>query len=112
MDLCCARVEALPYPAGHFTKVSSVNFLFYWEDIRQGLAEIYRVLQTEGQVVLTYTCKKDLAKKGFAQYGVKTYEEEEIHALLVEVGFGELAAFRSADRRREFICTTGFKRLA
>ncbi len=109
VDIQCGRVETLPYPDGYFTKVSSVNSIFYWSDVEQGIAEIYRILEKEGQVVLTYTCKKDLEKKGFVQYGVKTYEEEEVQQMLVKAGFREIKEIRSGDRHREFICVTGHK---
>ena len=109
VDVQCGRVETLPYPDGYFTKVSSVNSIFYWSDAWQGISEIYRILQEEGKVVLTYTCKKDLEKKGFVQYGVKTYEEEEVHQMLVKAGFRDIKGIRSRDRHREFMCVTGRK---
>lgn len=109
VDIQWGRVQTLPYPDEYFTKVSSVNSLFYWDDARQGVAEIYRILQGEGKFVLTYTCKRDLEKKGFVQYGVKTYEEEEVRQMLTQAGFREIKAIHSGDRHREFICMTGCK---
>jgi SAM-dependent methyltransferase len=109
VDIRCGRAEASPYPDGYFTKVSSVNSIFYWSDAQQGISEIYRVLGDEGKVVLTYTCKRDLEKKGFAQYGVKTYEAEEVHQMLAQAGFREIEVMQSEDRYREFICVTGRK---
>jgi SAM-dependent methyltransferase len=109
VDIQCGRVETSPYPDGYFTKVSSVNSIFYWSDARQGVAKIYRILQEEGKLVLTYTCKRDLEKKGVVQYGVKTYEEEEIQLMLAKAGFREIKAIRSWDRHREFICMAGRK---
>ncbi|MCL4301401.1 MAG: methyltransferase domain-containing protein [Anaerolineae bacterium] len=109
VDIQCGRAEALPYPDGYFTKVSSVNSIFYWSDTPQGVAEIYRILQEKGKLVLTYTCKRDLEKKGFVRYGVKTYEEEEVRQMLVKAGFREIKTIRSGDRYREFICMAGCK---
>jgi ubiquinone/menaquinone biosynthesis C-methylase UbiE len=109
VDIQCGRVETSPYPDEHFTKVSSVNSIFYWSDAQQGLAEIYRILQEEGKIVLTYTCKRDLAKKKFVQYGVKTYEEEEVQQMLVRAGFKDIKEVRTWDQHREFICVTGRK---
>lgn len=62
VDIRAGRAEALPYPDGHFTKVSSVNSIFYWSEVQQGISEIYRILQEDGKVVLTYTCKRDLER--------------------------------------------------
>lgn len=109
VDIQWGRVEMLPYLDGYFTKVSSVNSLFYWRDARQGVSEIYRILAVEGKVVLTYTCRKDLEKKGFGQYGVKTYAEEEVQQMLIKAGFREIKEIRDGDRHRAFICVTGCK---
>jgi len=103
------QAELLPYPDGHFTKVSSVNSIFYWGDARQGISEIYRVLQEEGKMVLTYTCKRCLEQKGLGQAGVNTYEAAEIDRMLATAGFREIQATRDRDRHREFICVTGRK---
>lgn len=109
IDVRCGGVEMLPYPDGYFTKVSSVNSIFYWRDAQQGISEIYRILQEEGKVVLTYTCKQDLEKKGLGQYGVKSYEEQEVYEMLVRAGFRELKGMRGQDRHREFMSVTGRK---
>jgi ubiquinone/menaquinone biosynthesis C-methylase UbiE len=109
VDVQLGQAEALPYPDGHFTRVSSVNSIFYWSDVQQGLAEIYRVLQPGGKVVLTFTCRRDLEKKRFAQYSVKVYNEQELESMLANAGFREIKATRDKDRHREFICMTGCK---
>jgi len=45
VDIECGRAERSPYPDRYFTKVSSVNSIFYWSDAEQGICEIYRMLQ-------------------------------------------------------------------
>jgi ubiquinone/menaquinone biosynthesis C-methylase UbiE len=107
--LRCARAEMLPYPNEHFTKVCSVNSIFYWEDFERGVAEIYRVLREMGRVVLTYTRKKDLDKKWFAQYGIKPFDDEEVQRALSKAGFHDVTPSQMADRHREFVCMVGLK---
>lgn len=109
VDLRCARAEMLPYPEAHFTKVCSVNSIFYWEDFERGVAEIYRVLREMGRVVLTYTRKKDLDKKWFAQYGIKPFDDEEVQRALSRAGFHDITSSQTADRHREFVCMAGLK---
>jgi len=111
VDIRCGRAEQVPFPDAYFTKVSSVNSLFYWSDAQQGIAEIYRILQTGGRIVLTFTDKKDLEDKGFVQYGIKTYEVEEIQKMLVRAGFRDIKEKRDWDQHREFICITGCKQI-
>lgn len=109
VEIRWGQAQTLPYPDGYFSKVASVNSIFYWSDAGQGLSEMYRVLQDGGQIALTYTCKSDLEKKGFVQYGVKLYEEAEVRLLLAEAGFREIKAIPGQDQHRKFICMTGWK---
>lgn len=107
VDIRWGRAESLPYSDGYFTKISSVNSIFYWSDVEQGISEIHRILESEGRLVLTFTCKQDLEKKGFVQHGVRTYEEEEVQHLLTHARFRAIRVTRGRDRHREFVCMTG-----
>jgi ubiquinone/menaquinone biosynthesis C-methylase UbiE len=109
VDIREGRAEALPYPDGHFTRVSSVNSIFYWSAAEQGIAEIYRVLQDNGRVVLTFTCKRDLETRPFVRQGIRTYDEEEVQRMVATAGFKEIEAVRGSDRHREFVCMRGLK---
>ena len=109
VDIRCGQAERLPFPDAYFTKVSSVNSLFYWSDAQQGIAEIFRVLQTGGRIVLTFTERKDLENKGFSQYGIRTFDTEEVQQMLVRAGFRDVKEKRDWDKHREFICVTGYK---
>ncbi len=109
MDLRCAQVEALPFPDESFSKVSSVNSIFYWSNPAAGLAEIYRVLKTNGRLVLTFTCRQDLAGKGFTQYGFQLFDESEVQVLLAAAGFHNLQVRQASDRHRTFIRMIGWK---
>jgi ubiquinone/menaquinone biosynthesis C-methylase UbiE len=109
VDVREGRAEALPYLDGHFTRVSSVNSIFYWSAAEAGIAEMYRVLRPRGKVVLTFTCRQDLETRPFVQHVVTTYEGEEIGRMLAAAGFREIEAVRHRDHHREFICMTGLK---
>jgi ubiquinone/menaquinone biosynthesis C-methylase UbiE len=109
LDIQCGRAESLPYPDGTFTKVSSVNSIFYWDDAEKGISEIYRVLDDGGMLVLTFTCKEDLGSKGFARHGVKTFEGDQVQEMLERVGFGDVQKVRGQDQHREFLCVMGWK---
>jgi len=102
LDLQCALADSLPYSNEHFHKVVSVNSLFYWPDLRKGLSEIYRVLTDKGVLVLVYTCRRDLDKRGFSSYGVRSFEDGEVTSVLRECGFRGSAVEREADRHREY----------
>lgn len=101
----CASVEALPFPDEHFTKVCSVNSIFYWQDVEQGLHEIKRVLILGGKVVLCFTNKASLEKKDFARH-LQIFEVTEVDTLMKAVGFQDTRISTFSDQHREYICIT------
>ena len=111
LDLQCAVVDDLPYPDAHFGKAVSVNSLFYWPDLRRGLREVNRVLAANGLLVLVYTCKQDLDKRGFSPTAVRTFEDDEVTRALQEEGFGDVLVEREVDQYRRFSIVTASKRV-
>jgi ubiquinone/menaquinone biosynthesis C-methylase UbiE len=102
LDLQCAPVDSMPYPDGSFNKVSSVNSLFYWQDFSQGAREIHRVLAPEGLLVLTYTCKPDLDKRGFSSSDVRTFTDDEVARTLKDASFRDILVEHESDRYRKY----------
>ena len=109
LDLRCSPAESLPFPAGNFTKVCSVNSIFYWQDVQSALSEQLRVLVDGGRLVLCMTCKEYLEKRGFSKHGFHLYQAPEIEALLQEVGFRDTRSSGLKDSLREYLCVTAVK---
>jgi ubiquinone/menaquinone biosynthesis C-methylase UbiE len=108
LELKCAAAESLPYPDQYFTKAGSVNSIFYWQDIKQGLREIFRVLEHDGKVVVCFTDKGSLEKKGFAKE-IKLFDGNDIELLLIEIGFQDTEVLFFADRYRQYTGVTAKK---
>jgi SAM-dependent methyltransferase len=85
-----ADVEMLPYPVAEFTKVCSVNTLYFWNDPAVALAECHRVLLRGGQLLLCFNSKKDLEAWPIHRYGFRLYELAEVEALLKAAGFSSI----------------------
>jgi ubiquinone/menaquinone biosynthesis C-methylase UbiE len=108
LDLKCGTVESLPYPTKNFTKVCSINSIFYWQDAKQGLREIMRVLVEGGYVVLCFTSKASIEKKGFAR-SIKLYDPITVEQMLTEHGFQETQTLAFSDKYRQYFCMTAKK---
>jgi arsenite methyltransferase len=109
LELRCAGAESLPYPSAHFTKACSVNSIFYWQDAPQAISELWRVLVEGGMLVLCFTCKESLEKRGFANSGITLYAAEEVQHMMETSGFYPIHMVRASDKHREFVCATGRK---
>ncbi len=108
-ELKHAPVESLLFPDAHFTKVVSVNSIFYWTDPPKAFKEISRVLQNGGRFVLIMTDRASLENKGFAKEGLKLFDPAQIYTLFQDAGFTEPKGFRSSDRHRNFTGYVGIK---
>jgi ubiquinone/menaquinone biosynthesis C-methylase UbiE len=109
LDLRCATVDSLPYPHEYFRKVSSINSLFYWPDFRRGIREIRRVLATDGLLVLAYTGKPDVDKRGWSSLGIRSFADNEVARTLQEDGFRDVHVEQETDQYRNYFIITAKK---
>jgi SAM-dependent methyltransferase len=104
LEISCAGAESLPYPNGRFSKVCSVNSIFYWGNAARAMAEFGRVLNEAGMLVLCFTCRESLAGRGFSQHGLSLYDGEQVQEMMALAGFQEVQSARLSDRHRQFLC--------
>jgi ubiquinone/menaquinone biosynthesis C-methylase UbiE len=109
LELKCASAESLPYPSEHFTRVCTVNSIFYWENVPQALVEMWRVLEEGGRLVMCFTCKRCLESREFTRHGVTLYEENKVQQMMEAAGFHAIDMAHASDRHREFVCVAGTK---
>jgi arsenite methyltransferase len=105
LELKCAAVELLPYPSKYFTKVCSVNSIFYWQNVEQGIHEIKRVLAPRGKIVLCFTSKASIETKAFAKY-IQLFNADEVEHILAEFRFQDIKVMSFSDDYRQYFCIT------
>jgi ubiquinone/menaquinone biosynthesis C-methylase UbiE len=108
IDLRCAPVEVLPYPTGSFSKVCSVNSVFYWEDIDRAFCEIHRVLTQDGVCVLCFTKPESLQERRFAAY-VRMVGVDDTCSRLQDSRFDIVEVRQDEDQHRKFACVVSRK---
>lgn len=77
----------LNFAAGFFTKVFTVNTLYFWKDPIGYATEILRVLKPGGLFSLTFAPREFMEKLPFTQYEFRLYSREEAEELLISSGF-------------------------
>ena len=101
-------IEALPFEDGEFTKLCSVNTLYFWRDPSLALAECRRVLRMNGRIVLCFNSKEDLALWPGHKHGFRLYDLAEIEGLLKIAGFTAIEVASARDPNQGlFYCVTG-----
>ncbi|MCW5856979.1 MAG: methyltransferase domain-containing protein [Caldilineales bacterium] len=109
LELHYASVQAIPYGSAYFTKVCSVNSIFYWPDVAQGIGECGRVLGEGGVLVLCFTSKASLGRRAFARHGLHLYDGDEVGEMMKRAGLGDITIEARADRHRTFWSVVGKK---
>ncbi len=101
MRIALAPAEELPFPPGTFTRVCSVNSIFYWEQVEHAFQEIKRVLLPAGRLVLCFTRRDSLEYKTFTDH-IHLFDPQEVLALLRANGFRDCSLQEGTDCHRRF----------
>jgi ubiquinone/menaquinone biosynthesis C-methylase UbiE len=104
IELRCADAAALPYPDGHFTRVCTVNTIYFWKDAHAVAAELRRVLAPGGRLVICFNPKATAEKLPFTKHGFTLYEPAEVEALLVSAGLRDVRLEPGIAGRNAFMC--------
>ncbi|HEV2735315.1 MAG TPA: class I SAM-dependent methyltransferase [Longimicrobiaceae bacterium] len=86
-EVRAGSVDAIPFPAGAFSAVCSVNTLYFWPDVERGLAECRQVLAPGGRLVLCFTDRADLERWPGHRHGFNLYEVADVERHLRGAGF-------------------------
>jgi ubiquinone/menaquinone biosynthesis C-methylase UbiE len=80
-------VDRLPFTDQSFTKILSVNTIYFWEQPAVVLNELYRVLATGGNLVIAIRPKHQMINYPFTKFGFTLYAKEDIITILQAAGF-------------------------
>jgi len=92
----------LPFDDGLFNKVFTVNTIYFWEDGKQVLKEVNRVLKPNGIFIVTLRPKHVMDKLPVVQHGFTTFATEQVVTLLAENNFGIVSTSESEDIEIKF----------
>lgn len=89
------NVNQLPFPDEHFTRVFSIQSVYFWDNLPETVSGIYRVLKPEGTIVITLSD----GKSGEMWDGIKNLIENKIVPILEQNGFRNIELLRGPDSR-------------
>jgi len=83
-------VAKLPFRAGTFHKVLTVNSLYYWPDLTASLREVARVMKPGGRLAAAFRSAASLGPLTRDWEGFKLYEPRQFAAIMRKAGFEAL----------------------
>ncbi len=82
-----ADVANMPFQDGSFNKIFTVNTIYFWEDAIAILAELKRVLQKNGTLIISLRPKHLMENYPFTKYGFTLFTKATVVQLLTTNGF-------------------------
>jgi len=83
-------VAQLPFRAGTFHKVLTVNSLYYWPDLTANLREVARVMKRGGTMAAAFRSAASLGPLTHGWQGFSLYEPDEFAEIMRAAGFAVL----------------------
>lgn len=93
-DFCLGTVEALPFAGASFTKVCTVQTIYFWTSLDAGFSEIHRVLSPGGRVAVGFIPKEAMERAGVCAEVFTTRSPDEVLAALEKAGFMDVRLMR------------------
>lgn len=87
VDFICANAASMPYEDHSFNKIVTVNTLYFWEEYEVVFAELSRVLDNDGKLIIAIRPRDVMEQYPMTKYGFRMFSKTEAHQLFRDNGF-------------------------
>jgi ubiquinone/menaquinone biosynthesis C-methylase UbiE len=79
--------KKIPFSDNTFSKILTVNTLYFWQNPHAFIKEVYRVLKPSGLFAISFADKNFMETLPFTAYGFELYNKEKLITLAESAGF-------------------------
>ena len=94
--------DSLPFDDEAFSKVFTINTIYFWGNAGKELTEVKRVLRPGGKFVIAVRSKDTMQQMPFTEFGFIKYDEQELVAVLEHNGFTITDIYRQKEPAFDF----------
>jgi SAM-dependent methyltransferase len=87
VKICCGSVLDLPFEEHAFTKICTVNTVYFWKNLLRAFTECRRVLEPNGVLVVCFNADYELAKDSWDKFNFTLYGEGKVMDSMHAAGF-------------------------
>ncbi len=109
LELKCSHTVDKESFNRNFTKICTVNTIYFWSDVKQTLTQLHQILEEKGSLVICFNCKEFLKQTTLPKHGFQLYDIEEVKHLMKTVGFKNIQWIMNSEPKEQFICIVGEK---
>lgn len=109
LSLHKGSIEALPFIDNNFDKICTLNTIYFWQEPKLAMAELYRVCRPQGRVVIAYRQRQTMQSLKFTRHGFTLYQNSEVSDLLHTAGFSHISSQDHMDDEIGYTCITAHK---
>ncbi len=94
--------DDLPFDKDEFSKILTVNTIYFWSKPEATLLEFQRVLKHDGILVIGVRSKETMDQMPFTEYYFRKFTEVEMEDLLINNGFKILNSIKKKEPPSEY----------
>ena len=102
VDLFVADIEKIPVWDEAFDKICTANTIYFWRNPVKALKEIYRVLNKNGILIISFRPLIERQTLNFTKYGFKEYSDEDFESLIQQTDFKIVESMEKIEPEVEF----------
>ncbi|KAA5532142.1 class I SAM-dependent methyltransferase [Taibaiella lutea] len=87
----------LPFEDNYFDKIFTVNTIYFWDNALEQARELYRALNTTGQIAVCFATADFMEQLPFTKYGFHLYSLEKAIQLFENAGFKDIKTIRQKE---------------
>ena len=87
MHFYCQDLKAMDFPDAAYSKIYTINTVYFWESLDEVMTEIHRILKPNGLFVNTLFSNEFLDTLSFTKHGYQKFSSAQLHNAGTNAGF-------------------------
>ena len=97
----CGTIASLPFEDASFTKVFTINTMYFWENPEAVLQELKRVLKAGARLVIAIRPENNMLKLPVSRYNFTLYNRQQVEDMLHSAGYNDIEVTEIKEPRQE-----------
>jgi len=107
VTLVKSNVNNLPFDTNFFNKILTINTIYFWDNPKQIMSEIKRVLKPEGSFIVALNTREAMENSEYVKEKFTLYDKEKVVHLFQNSGFKVIKSTYKKMKIEDVLCIEG-----